>query len=184
MKTVLSLALLALACVACSSPRVITNYDESTDFATFETYGFPKRLGTDDARYTSLLSQMLKTAVGRELEARGYEPDEEPDLIVNFFVDIDEKIRTSTTPSVAYGYRSYGVYSGYDTTVTQYTEGTLRVDLVDRGRNQLVWEGVVIGRVTDDRRKELQETVDGAVAEVFSEYPFQAGSDVPAEPDS
>lgn len=171
-----ALALLGLVLVAaCSSPRVIANCDPSADFSAYRTYGFPPRLGTDEASYGSILSQVLKSAAERELAARGYEPSDDPDLLVNFFLDTEEKTRTVETPGVAYG---YGMYTGYDTTVVNYTEGTLHIDLVDRERKQLVWEGIVIGRVTDDVRKKLQEKVDKAVAEVFAEYPFVAGGHV------
>ena len=46
------------------------------------------------------------------------------------------------------------MWSGYgystQTHVSQYTEGTFNTDIIDAKKNQLVWEAVVVGRITDD----------------------------------
>ena len=57
------------------------------------------------------------------------------------------------------------------TTVTQTTEGTIAVDVVDAARNQLVWEGAATGRVTYSTRRNLEETIHDAVADIFTEFP-------------
>jgi hypothetical protein len=67
----------------------------------------------------------------------------------------------------------------YDTSVRHDTEGTLHVDLIDRARNELVWEGAVIGVVDGEVRDNLQQAVDDALEQAFAEYPFVAGSDEP-----
>ena len=107
---------------------------------------------------------------------------------MNFQVHSKEKIEGSSEPSSgatigiggAYGYRRgyYGVWTGYpaETRVTQYTEGTLHVDLVDAGRKQLVWEGTIVGRIHEEARKDMPTAVNKAVAQVFSKYPYHAGS--------
>jgi hypothetical protein len=176
-------ALLALAAGCASPPKVYVQQDPRADFGAYRTYGFVEELGTDGAGYGSLLSQFLKEAAARELEARGYRPSAEPDLLVNFFVRTKEKISTTTTPTGYYGYRGYDPWwgAGHETTVTQFTEGTLNVDLVDRARGQLVWEGVLVGRVREEHREKLRETVDRAIAELFGRYPYVAGSGAPAE---
>ena len=167
-------------CASCSSPRIITNTDPNADFAAYSSYGFAEDLGTNLEDYESLETQFLKVAVGRELEARGYTPSDAPDLLVNFYVLTKEKVRTTSTPSSYYGYRGHGGYGtwgghgAYETTTTQYTEGTLNIDLIDRGRMQLVWEGAIIGTLTDKERKNIEQTIDTAVANVFEHYPFVA----------
>ena len=56
-------------------------------------------------------------------------------------------------------------------TVTQSTEGTVAIDIIDVKRNQLVWEGAAIGRVTEDTRENLQYVVPAVVNEIFAKYP-------------
>lgn len=177
----LLLALCAALCCACAGPRVVVNYDPAADFASYRTYGFSTQLATDDGDTSTLLSKFLKAAASRELEARGYTADDEPDLVVNFNVSTEQKTQVTQSPSAYYGYRRYGWGMGgvYDTSVRHYTEGTLHVDLIDRARNELVWEGAVIGIVDGDVRDNLQQAVDDALEQAFAEYPFTAGSGEP-----
>jgi hypothetical protein len=74
-----------------------------------------------------------------------------------------------------YGYRGgmYGTWGNYSqTTATQYTQGTLNIDVVDAGRKQLVWEGVVTKTITEKSAQNLEATVDGAVAAAFAKFPL------------
>lgn len=177
----LVVVLSALLFAGCASgPSIFVNADPTANFATYHTYNFEDPLGTDNSGYSSLLSQFLRTATARELEARGYTRSDKPDLLVNFNVKTKDKIQTTTTPSGPsyggyYGYRAgyYGVWSGYDTQVTQYTEGTLTVDIVDAARKQLVWDGTAVGRVRDEARRNLESAVDRVITEIFTKYPYR-----------
>jgi hypothetical protein len=175
------LAMLAISLFAgcASGPSIYVNTDPVATFATYRTYNFVTPLGTDGPGYSSVLSQYLRSATSRELEARGYQQSDNPDLLVNFNVQTKEKIQTTTTSSGPpmggyYGYRAgyYGVWGGYDTQVTQYTEGTLTLDIVDAARKQLAWEATAIGRVRDEARKNLQPAIDDIVAQFFAKYPY------------
>ena len=162
-------ALLLAGCA--SGPKIYTNEDPTVDFGKYRTFGFQAQLGTDNDQYASLASQYLKAATVREMEARGYKESANPDMIVNFSVNTEEKIRTTQSPTAGgyYGYRGYGAwggYGGYETRVTQYTEGTVNVDLVDAEKSQLIWEGVIVGKVTDEVRENLAEVCDAVVTEV------------------
>jgi hypothetical protein len=66
----------------------------------------------------------------------------------------------------------YGVGVGMSTSdVTQNTEGSVRIDIIDASRNMLVWEGAVSGRVTDEVRQNPQPAIDQAVADILSRFP-------------
>jgi hypothetical protein len=175
-----------------TTPDIMVNQDPAANFGDYNTYGFPPELATDKSGYGSLLSQYLKTAVSREMDARGYKQTDNPDLLVNFYVHTQEKIKTTQSPtsSAYYGYRGgrygawggYGAGVGYETRVTQYTEGTLNVDLVDNARGQLVWEAAMIGKVSKDVRENLETNVNEAISELFQSYWYVAGSSTMVEP--
>lgn len=174
------LAVLVLAGCA-SGPSIYVNSDPSADFSTYRTYNFLTPLGTDRPGYSSVLSEFLRLAASRELEARGYQKSDNPDLLVNFNVQTKDKIKTTTMPSGPsyggyYGYRAgyYGVWGGYDTQVTQYTEGTLTVDVIDAGRKQLAWDGTAVGRVREEARQNLQPAVDKVMTQIFEKFPSRA----------
>jgi hypothetical protein len=84
-----------------------------------------------------------------------------------------------------YGYRgaSYGAWGGYgygtETHVSQYTEGTFNIDIIDAKKHQLVWEAVGVGKVTDEALANLEERVKLGVPKFFSLYPYRAGDPNP-----
>jgi len=178
---------LLLALAGCASgPKVFTNVNPAADFASYKTYNYESTLGTDDRKsYRSILSNYLIKATDREMAARGYTKSSDPDLTINFYVATEEKIRTTTTPRMGgyYGYRVgyYGAYGGYETQVSQYTEGTLNVDLIDGGKKELAWEGIAVGRVNDDVRSNLEGAVNVAIAEVFSKFNYTAPGFLPPQ---
>lgn len=175
----------SLALVACASAPVITsNYDHKTDFSTYRTFGYIEPLGTDVAGYQSLVTQTMKDATRQELESRGYTyAATGADLLINFNAKLTQQTQFTQAPAsppMYYGYRR-GFYSGwggygYDTQVTQYTEGTLNVDIVDAARKQLVWEGVAVGRVTEKQTQDRVTAINSAVKDMFAKYPFRAGN--------
>ena len=176
-------SLLALAGCA-SVPEVRVDLDRSADFTQYKTFAFASPLGTDRGGYQTIVSQNLKAAAQRELEARGMRLDSAaPQLLVNFNATLSEQLRVSPGPTVGvgvgrgyYGYR-YGMYGAWPmytdmTTVTQYTEGTLNIDVVDAARRQLVWEGVVTKSITQQDRDDMKAAIDAAVAAAFAKYPI------------
>jgi hypothetical protein len=62
----------------------------------------------------------------------------------------------------------------YERSGEKYTKGTLNIDLVDAKRKQLVWEGVAVGRVTDDKLANPEPAIDKAVADIFAKYTYRA----------
>jgi len=185
----IALALLCLSGCA-STPTVTANVDPSIDFRAYRTFGFFEKSGTDASGYESLVTQTLKAAARREMEARGYAyAAATPELEVNFNAKLAHHTRvTQTAPVYGYGYYGYragfyGGWPGYNTYVDKYTEGTLNIDVVDAARHQLVWEGVAIGRVTEKHRQNREAAINAAVHEIFARFPVPpAAPSAPATP--
>jgi len=182
------MAIFALLVTGCaSSPNTFSNADPSIDFSQYETYGFFSTLSTDNAQYESLVSNFLKVAVAQEFDKRGLAHDDEiPQLRVNFYINTQDKIKTRSVPTAGgyYDYRDpfYDPWCGYggmgvtyQTRVDQYTEGTLNIDVVDSKTNKLVWEGSVVGRLTEKDVRNMEQTVDEAVTEVMVNFPILVG---------
>ena len=180
-----------LVVVGCSSgPNIRSVYDDSADFGSFETYNFVDGIEPRSGNYQSFFSQYMVTAITIEMEKRGYTKSDDPDLLVNFNALLQDKTKITTSPSTQpmggyYGYRGnrYGAWGGYgygtDTHVSQYTEGTFNIDLVDAKKKQLVWEAVGVGRVTEKKMANLEEGVRNGVPNFFARYPFRAGDPNP-----
>jgi hypothetical protein len=62
--------------------------------------------------------------------------------------------------------------------VIQYNEGTLKVDLVDARRKQMVWEGIGTTLLGNAQQTASEAMVENIVSSIFTRYPFLAGSGV------
>lgn len=170
----------------CSSgPDIRADYDPDANFAEFRTYNFFDPLSIENPDYSTIHGQIFRDAISREMESRGYIKSDNPDLLLNVSARLQDKTRVTTHTDPApgyYGYRRgrYGAWGGYgystSTHVSEYTEGTVNVDMVDAGANRLVWESVGVGRLKKDRSsEELREDINSAIASMFAEFPFSAG---------
>jgi hypothetical protein len=182
----LALVLALGTLVGCATaPSVNVQQDSSADFSRFQTFGFLEPLGTDRQGYQTIVSQTLRQAATREMQIRGFRYDPQaPQLLINFGADLNDRMRVNTTtqPNRSMGmHRSSfnhrgGFYSTWPThrqttTVTQYQEGTVRIDVVDASRRQLVWESVVSSRVTNSTRNDVPAALDEAVRLGFARFP-------------
>lgn len=184
----LGLTLVVAVLAACAlNPRVYSSQKPQVDFTAYRTYSYVGDLGTDEAgQPRRLLTQYLIAAVDREMQARGYRyVPEGGDLLVNFYVQTQEKIQSRPAapagPYMGFGYFYYrrGLYMGWraypEAEISQFTEGTLNIDIVDAAERELVWEGVAIGRVTEEARRDVQGAIDRVVPQVFEDFPGRAG---------
>ncbi len=171
------LGLLAISGCA-SGPTIRSNADPGVDFARFQTFNFMQPLSTDREGYQSFISRDLMAAAERELVGLGLKrTDANPDLLVNFSANLDQRLRVTQTPQSSRGsfgtHRRgfYNTWPSYRTDVQQYTMGTVVVDVIDASRMQLVWEGVAAQRITQSRAENIGPVIDEAMREVFARFP-------------
>lgn len=183
------LALAALAITGCTSgPDIRADYDRAADFGKYRTYGFLAQAGTDEGGFKSLSTQMLQNAAAREMESRGYARAADPDLVINFKGQLEEKTDIESTPAPYYGpgwgYAGWGGaywggWGGTEVTTRRYNVGTLVMDVVDREKRQVVYQGGIEGVVTREMMQNREASINAAVGHIFSKYPFVAGQSAP-----
>ena len=182
-------SLLLLAACA-SGPKISSEADPQADFGSFRTFGFYSPLAVERAGYATPTTGRIKAATRAQLELRGYVyTSDQPDLLVNLNGYLQERTDVNTIPSVEYGYYYNYRARGYVSVpvwteriqVSQYTEGTLNVDLIDRRQNKLVWEGIAVGRVGKLKPEQRAARIDSTVAEIFAQYPYRGGVSAPAQ---
>ena len=184
--TVLISTMLITACG--STTKIHSDYDHSIDFSQYKTFAYYSPMGIENPNYSSLLGQMFRDAIDAQMLPRGYVKSNNPDILINVSARLEDKtqVRTTTDPMMYgggyYGYRGgmYDPWGGYgygtSTHVSQYTEGTVNVDMVDVKQKRMIWEGIAIGRVNEKEKKdELRQDIMTGVAEMFEGYPFRAG---------
>ena len=178
----------AVVLASCASkPTIESDYDHTIDFSQYKTYNFFNPMGIENPSYSSIYGSIFRDAIGKEMASRGYTQSDNPDLMINVSGRLQDKTKVTTTsdPYMGggyYGYRRghYGAWGGYgygtSTHVSNYTEGTVNVDMVDRALKRMVWEGVAVGRVNEKKTNdETRENIYSGIQEMFAGYPFRAG---------
>lgn len=185
-------AAVIIGLAGCSSSGSLRSaYDDTADFSQYSTYNYVDGAGPNSDNYQSLFSQYMVKAIDKEMQARGYTMSDSPDLLVNFNANLKDKTKVTTSPSMGmggyYGYRGgyYDPWVGYgygtDTHVSQYTEGTYNIDLVDPKTKKLVWEAVGVGKLTEDKLENMEQLIAEGVPRYFALFPFVAGDGTPRE---
>jgi hypothetical protein len=164
---------------ACSSgPEIRRDIHPQAAFPTYKTFAYFSPLATDKPGYESVFTARLKQATRLAMEARGYVYSEaNPDLLVNFFANVQDKQELRATPSVGgagyYGYRR-GYYGGIGMTTVEtvnYREGTLTIDLIEAKRKILVWQATAEGTVSNEVRQNPGPAIDATVAQLMAPLP-------------
>jgi len=166
------LLLLFVVAASCSSVRVATDYDRKADFNTYNTYAFYKP-GIDKAEINDLDKKRILRAIDAELSAKGLSKNKEADLLVSIFTKERERVDVYNN-NFGYGWGwnpwYYGSYNR--SSVSQSTEGSLYIDLIDANTNELVWQGIGSARlVTGGDISDKEERIREIVNEILAEYP-------------
>jgi len=171
MKTIqfLSLLLVLAFLQSCYSVRIVSDYDKSVDYSQYKTYAFYKD-GIDNVKIHDLDKKRILKAIEKELQAKGMTASENPDLLVNIFTQASERIDVNP-----YGYNwyfgwNYCSFGGITTSVHRYIEGTLRIDLIDANKKEVVWQGVGEGFLTKKSHKK-EERINEFVKKIIEKYP-------------
>lgn len=164
-----------LSLAACTpSANVSTDYDIATNFRAIKTYGWftDKEKPTakkDTAQYDTFFDKRMKKAIETELSRQGLTYSAtNPDVYVNFKAGISNQQRYRDNGPMGYGRYGYGYPFG-GTSVQQYKEGTITIDLVDAKKNELLWRG--IGETEVGSRNISEEKVYDLVNNIMREYP-------------
>ncbi len=150
------------------SKRVQVEFDDSVDFSEYKTFNFDSQEAIEDPEFHDLLGLAFSAAVEREMLSRGYVKDDKPDLLINVSVDVEDKQRAphenGNCPSYyTYYWRkptTYYRYSGRKQArlaesrrvICDYTEGSIKINMVDVNLESMIWEGVALVRIDEKER--------------------------------
>lgn len=184
--TLLAAASVLLFAGCAPSVKVRSDADPTVNMSQYETFNFFSQLGVEGEGYANLVGQHFRDIVGAEMNSRGFTKSDSPQLQVNVSIGAKDKVRVNTynDPYLYggyYGARGYGYYGspfyggGTQTTVRQYTEAQVFIDMVDSASHKMVWQGVATFTLTDKMQEEVRDTVQLTVDKVFEEFPVPAG---------
>jgi hypothetical protein len=176
MKKILILTVIVVSLISCKAVRVTQDYAIGTDFNQYRTYAYFKK-GIDEVEVSDLDKKRILKALDTELQARGYAKSNNPDLIVSFFTDAQERVDVFNNVGFGWGGWGWGGYGmgmgmGMGNNVSVTTEGVLFIDFIDARNKELIWQGV--GRAAlKSRPEEKVERTNEMVREILSQYPPQ-----------
>ncbi len=182
----------ALALAGCETgPDIRADYDKAVDFGKYRTYNFVASTGTAARADPKSLAHTApaERRLARDGEPRLYEGRQRgpADQLQGqdrgedrHRVDAGADVRRGLGLSRLYGapYGAYG-YGGTEVSTRRYNVGTLVMDIVDREKKQVVFQGGVEDVVTKKMLEDREALLSGAVTNIFSKYPFRAGQSAP-----
>lgn len=176
-------AVAALLAGCATAPVVRTRMAAQVDLASFHTYAFVAKPGTDTGSpYKSLTTQQLERDVGQELQSRGYvqaAAGEKPDLLVNFTEGAHDRVE-GTMGGAAFGagwgrgrWGPWGPWGwgGYYSDVQTVTTISLSIDLIDRANNSVVWSGTAFSELTRRMLDHPAQSIDETTSQIFAHFP-------------
>lgn len=180
---ILPVLALLLVATSCSSVRVSADYDKATDFNAFKTFAFFKT-GIDKAEINDIDKRRILRAIEADLIQKGFTKSEDPDILVSIFTKSNQRVDVYNNAWGGFGPWGFGGFGfggfgpwgfggfGFNQqpAVSTSVEGVLFVDLIDKDKKELVWQGMGTGFLTRKIEKK-EERINEFVNKILDTYP-------------
>ena len=156
--------------------KVKTEHDPEVDFSSYRTYSWKPATILGTQRPPEEVEAFVRRAVDAEMKERGMTVVEgDADLVATFLVTTDFNSRIDSFDQInhlnkfGYGATSIWGHGWNEVMVENYTQGTLIIDLIDAGTNQLVWRAYA--RETIKTTQKNRQAISKAIKKSFKSYP-------------
>ena len=194
----ITLVVLTLSACATKPPEPAVDFAPDYNFSELKTVGFyamsGEVTGNNPTELTDFQRDRIDAALKSALEAKGFvfvERTADADLLLTWHLNLMEKTDVKTYNNPSYGmsagysrYNRYAMYNCYncmnqtDVRVTEYTQGTFIIDMIDPEENASVWRSVTQSKLKDETIRD-QAALDSAAMRVLAGFPPGA---MPASP--
>ena len=174
--------ILLLAACASAPPAPTIDYKPDYDFSRVKKIAFydeSRRVSGDNPMQLSDMQiDRIDEALAFVLQGRGIsivDNPEEADLLLSWHLVTEHKtdVRTYETPSYGVGYSRYGRYNRYsmyncwnctntEVRVSNYTEGTFIIDMIDPALEKSVWRSVTQSKLKGDPDESRENHIEAA----------------------
>lgn len=178
---ILLMSLFSLFVSACSNtPTATMDFDPDFDFSGVRKIAIQPldRAVSSAADVSDIQAGRLDQSMTDELSRRGYEVvanNTDADMLLTWHLVTQERTQIRTYNAMSARYNACwhcGPTSSDSVRVTQYTRGTLIVDLLDPARMRSVWRAVFESRLREQPDLERAAKVRrSAVEAIFLEFP-------------
>ena len=188
--TAAALMLLALTACATKPPEPVVDFAPDYDFGQTKTISFyalsGEVTGNNPTELTDFQRDRIDAALKSALEAKGFtfvDKTADADLLLSWHLNLMDKTDVKTYNSPSYGasvgysrYNRYAMYNCYncmnqtDVRVSEYTQGTFIIDMIDPDENASVWRSVTQSKLKEETIRD-QAALDSAAARVLAAFP-------------
>lgn len=188
--TAATLILLAVAACATKPPEPVVDFAPDYDFGQSKTIGFyalsGEVTGNNPTDLTDFQRDRIDAALKAALEAKGFtfvDRTADADLLLSWHLNLMDKTDVKTYNSPSYGatvgysrYNRYAMYNCYncmnqtDVRVSEYTQGTFIIDMIDPDENASIWRSVTQSKLKEETIRD-QAALDSAAVRVLAAFP-------------
>jgi hypothetical protein len=164
----------------CSS-SIQSDYDHQADFTEYSTFAWfvkPEKGKPPTEGANQIVDGRIRRAIAEDLIGKGFSQTspEKADVFVTYYTSLSSQLRMySTGWGYGWGYGPYRRYGyGYSpgwgyAGAYNYYEGTIIIDIIDGGKRQLVWRGVVTKAL--NKKSSSEEKIDKSITRVMLGFP-------------
>ena len=188
--TAATLIMLAVAACATKPPEPVVDFAPDYDFDRSKTIGFYALSGevtsNNPTELTDFQRDRIDAALKAALEAKGFtfvDKTADADLLLSWHLNLMDKTDVKTYNSPSYGatvgysrYNRYAMYNCYncmnqtDVRVSEYTQGTFIIDMIDPDENASIWRSVTQSKLKEETIRD-QAALDSAAVRVLAAFP-------------
>ena len=181
--------LLLAACASAPTPDI--DYKQDYDFGKVRKIGFYDEsgqvFGDNPLQLSDFQRERIDDALALELQKRGFDIVSDPaeaDMLLSWHLGTQHKtdVRTYETPSYGASYGRYGGYNRYsmyncwncsntEVRVSNYTEGTFIIDMIDPKMGKSVWRSVTQSKLKGKKDEDEPGEINEAAARVLGAFP-------------
>ena len=163
--------IVSLIISSCSSIHVAADYDRSVNFSSYKSFSFFQE-GINKVKISDLDKRRILNAIENELISKGLKKSDNPDLLVNIITKERKEVNIYNQNFGMWGWGwGWGPTFGLNqTNISDSTNGTLFIDLIDNNKKELVWQGIGDGYLST-RMDRKNERIIEFVESILEKYP-------------
>ncbi len=185
----LSIVILLAFMAGCATNSAKVNFDQNTEIDTknYKTFAWltKGKIMAPAIDFNPVMKERVDDSIEQAFIAKGYQLIEDPeqaDFTISYTVGNRDKIKVNSYPATYnsgfgwgrgyYGARGYygSMSMGTETSVRQYTEGKLAIDVYDVKTRQPVWHGWATKRLTSEDKQSPSASLNETVIQVVNQF--------------
>ena len=168
---------------SCSSIKVTTDSEKSTDFSQYKTFSFLGWQNDSGKLLNEFDKKRMRDAFKAEFQKRDMRFVESGgDITVSLFLVVSQEksVTAYTNYYVGGGYGRYRRY-GYgwggssSTTYTEndYLKGTLVMDVFDEASGDQIWQGVAV-KTVEEKPEKREKSIPKTISALMKKFPIES----------